>query len=910
MGIPRHEQNLLLGLIALRMNFISREQFLAAARAWCGNKSAGLDAILQQQGTLSPQQQVAVRDVFSAEGKGDGLSTRQIVALISSHDSLQEALRLVDDPDINATLDHIANESSEFGSETCSFRPLATANQPRFRVLRPHAHGGLGSVSVACDNELNREVALKEMRAKFADDPNSRQRFLQEAEITGRLEHPSIVPVYSLGKFDDGRPYYVMRFIRGDSLQQAIASMPDPAQGGAAARQWRLELHRLVGRLVDVCHAIAYSHSRGILHRDIKPGNIMLGKYGETLVVDWGLAKVLGEVDTFVLSEGPLRPNSGEGSSETVMGTVVGTPAFMSPEQADGRLDILGPATDVYSLGATLYGILTKQTPFRAGLKEDVLSRVRRGEFLAPRAANRRVPRALEAICLKAMSLDWQARYHSCQQLADDLERWLADEPVSVYREGFIDRGFRVIRHHKAAFFSMCLLFLTVISGLAAYSRVVTRMNADLRVARDEATENRSRAETERARAEANLATSRTLAVDLLNLAENELSKTKGKEALRRDMTSRSVKLFRDFHKQKIEDPQVRRQLAQVIRIEANVARAMGNSAGSLALYDESIQLLEGLLRENAGDTLVRDRLAETLRDQANAFKLRGQIDQAALTFGRARELAAELVKGSPTDHNYRRTLATVDHDQAELLAILGQKDNALRRLQAGAAAFQELVDSNSKHTADPLLLLLARAGEAELLLTLNRYDEAEPALSAALQMARRRSAAGPEKNTQYLLGRLLTAYARLRRQAPNANESPAALFDEAITVLQKVVSDFPTTMIYPRYLANALNARGEWHLSQQDAKAAAADFERARKGVAALAARDDADIADIEALAETLSNQAAALVAGGDAKQAAAKLTEALQHYQRILDRAPSHVIAQQKREALKQRLNELADG
>ena len=176
----------------------------------------------------------------------------------------------------------------------------STSAGTRFHILRPHAEGGLGKVSVARDEELGREVALKEIKAAHAHHQDSRARFLLEAEITGGLEHPGIVPVYGLGKYDDGRPFYAMRFIRGDSLKEAVdryhnvsGTLRAPAKSGTRNVPDTIELRKLLGRFLDVCNAIAYAHSRGVLHRDLKPGNIMLGKFGETLVVDWGLAKPL-----------------------------------------------------------------------------------------------------------------------------------------------------------------------------------------------------------------------------------------------------------------------------------------------------------------------------------------------------------------------------------------------------------------------------------------------------------------------------------------------------------------------------------------------------------------------------------------------------------------------------------------
>ncbi len=288
---------------------------------------------------------------------------------------------------------------------------------PRFRVLRPHARGGLGTVDVALDSELNREVALKRILDKHADDPVSRARFLLEAEVTGGLEHPGIVPVYGLGHDDNGRPYYAMRFIKGDSLKEAIEAFHADESLRSDPGRRSLALRKLLRRFVDVCNAVDYAHGRGVLHRDIKPGNVIVGKYGETLVVDWGLAKPVGMPETAERGgERALMPSSSSGSSETLPGSTLGTPAYMSPEQAAGDLEHLGPRSDVYSLGATLYCLLTGRPPFEGKKVLDLLEDVREGKFPPPRAVDPTVDRALEAACLKAMATRPEDRYASVRR--------------------------------------------------------------------------------------------------------------------------------------------------------------------------------------------------------------------------------------------------------------------------------------------------------------------------------------------------------------------------------------------------------------------------------------------------------------------------------------------------------------
>ena len=281
----------------------------------------------------------------------------------------------------------------------------------------------------------------------------SAHRFVQEAEITGKLEHPGIIPVYGLGHDINGRPFYAMRFIQGDSLKEAIAAFHgDPGlKKDLGARSSRLR--ELLRRFTDVCNAVAYAHSRGVLHRDLKPGNIMLGPYGETLVVDWGLAKPVGDVvsgDGSSLMEGPIRLSGRSGSrAETVAGSPIGTPAYASPEQVTGARDRLGPATDIYGLGATLYALLTGRAPVESNDLGEVIRRVERGDIPPPRSIDPNIPKPLEAICRKAMATNPEDRYVSARAMAKDVTKWLDDEPVIAWREPWFDHLRRWMRRHR-----------------------------------------------------------------------------------------------------------------------------------------------------------------------------------------------------------------------------------------------------------------------------------------------------------------------------------------------------------------------------------------------------------------------------------------------------------------------------
>jgi len=762
------ERNLLTGFLALQMCFIERGQFLAAISDWLTDKSRSLSDILVAQKALTPELQTLLDTLVDKHLDLHGNDPAQSLATLHAiEDDVVRDLQSLTDVDLERSLHTVvrgpqaqplplstppgqpqslptpASRSQAQSQAQATPQPLSQTiplSQPpagldtrafapqdrsqnsgsRFRVLRPCAQGGLGEVLVARDEEVPREVALKRILQRHADNPQSRARFLLEAEITGGLEHPGIVPVYGLGTSLDGRPYYAMRLIRGDSLKEALDRFHQPpaeateapvsARLGSSARldsSARLgleaparahEFRQLLGRFVDVCQAIAYAHSRGVLHRDLKPGNIMLGKYGETLVVDWGLAKLCGpaqatEETRVLVSEGPLHALLESGSAPTMAGEFVGTPAFASPEQAQGRLDLLGPASDIYSLGGILYAILTGRPPHQGQDLHELLRRLNQGDLLRPRSLVADVPPALEAICLKALSLNPAARYASAEALADEVERYLGDEPVSAYPEPWSVRLRRVARKRPslAAGLAATIFVGLLASGISSLllgfkNEQLAEANVDLQVARDSAQANEQKA----------LESSRVAESRRLD-AERE-----------KQEAQRQTKLA----EQQQQEAQRQKRFAEQQKFEAEVQRTLAVDSKQKAQQEQE-------RAEKAFEFLVRAFRRPDPALNGRQLKVADLLEQSERELSWSKfDLETKAALLAAIQETYEglgildRELATAVQVFKWYLALLGPDDD--RTLKAQCAVAQALDHHGKRDHAEALLLSIRAKAEAK----------------------------------------------------------------------------------------------------------------------------------------------------------------------------------------------------
>ncbi len=439
----------------------------------------------------------------------------------------------------------------------------------RYVLLDNFAHGGLGNLWRAEDTAIRREVAYKELLPKALKKPIHVERFLEEAQISGQLEHPGIIPIYDVGVQENGAPYYTMKLVRGGNMEDAIEALHKLPRGSS---ERQLAFNRLLRQFIAICQAVGFAHEKGVLHRDLKPLNVMVGEFGETLVLDWGLAKLIdilgeqsissdrstrttsdgqgfvvdgeSEIATIVTDESqhseatndathksapsaaslevtladrsipfsskapatakaetkfagnktfnaatatatgqrPVQTGQRSAGSETLAGQVMGTPAYMSPEQALGQIDELDARTDIYALGGILYKLLSNQQPVGRGKIQEVLAKVIQGAIPPLRTIDPTIPKPLEAICLKAMAKDKEARYPKALDVAADVEAWLADQPVSAYPDPWHERVRRWAKQHRTLIVSSSATSLVLIVSLFIAERAAANRFNRLRI--------------------------------------------------------------------------------------------------------------------------------------------------------------------------------------------------------------------------------------------------------------------------------------------------------------------------------------------------------------------------------------------------------------------------------------------
>jgi serine/threonine protein kinase len=887
------EHGLLLLVVSLQLGLITRDEFVRVLHAWTLDRATPLESLLAQLPSVKPaeieqlsaiirrQPLAAPQTIATAQTAAAQLiaSQAQITSPASEPAPRQKlpaepphflggaaTIPPSPAPHIGKRKDGEFKRREVHGEQLVTDRFVTQPPQPspppqsstRYRVIGLHRPGGLADVYNAFDEELNRQVALKQIKPDRADDEDARAEFEFEAEVTGKLQHPAIVPVYSLSRFADGRPYYTMRFIEGMTLQEALEAYHDKnkAQDRSPADK-ALELRKLLRSFLVVCDAIEYAHHRGFIHRDIKPSNIIVGQYGETLVIDWGLAQqTADDLSANAKAMKLLHPASSgstsSGSSKRSTGGLVGTVQYMSPEQASGRLNLIGHRSDIYSLGATLYHVLTGRAPFSGDDPNKIANDVRESAFPRPREVQRDIPPALDAICMRAMARTPSERYASARAMAEDIDHWLADEPVTALREPYSARALRYVRKHQVL--SVAAAFAIVAAIVGGF---ISRKLAD------------DRDNAQRVQAEA------TIALDALDDMFKELSSdTLPDEAAFNPLRRTLLKYYANFSKRKDSDPATREKIATAYVNMSDLTAAIGPKSEALT----SIETASRIYQELKGT------------DPQAALKLaQAETKKAALLneMGRYRESLASLKSATdalraPNDqiNEEQRTeaLARALHHTGVALYFKRSYSEAEAALRQSSEEWGKLLERSPGESRYQQGLAEAQGWMGDVQLERCQWSAAREAYkdshtqreSLASQSAQAQTSddepteqvPNPERLFQLArsfanLGRLYSRASRSESDTAESVDLARSNFTSALDIQRKLVSERPRNKRYSLDLAYTLQWLGELCVDTDQQKQGDAYLDEAEKLLAALRKSDPGDLELQKVLARVVISRA-----------------------------------------------------
>lgn len=443
-GLEKSFKEAALAIIAAENGVISPQKLVHIFSDWVNSPGVSIRKKLE---AALPEENRALLDLLGGEEISETTDNNSIDVLIESVNRLKEQTKM-------------AVSSTPVPTDNTSDRLITDETPGRYVMQGEMARGGAGRVMIALDRHIGREIAMKELLLDLQDkrdgvvrnDPQTvslRNRFLREARVTGQLEHPSIVSVYEIGKHPDGVFYYTMRMVKGKTLSKAIRQ--------SNSLEDRLEL---LPHFYNVCNAVAYAHSKGVINRDLKPSNVMIGEFGETVVLDWGLAKVKGQQDVGAEKiQSGLRLFLDADVGKTVVGYAIGTPSYMPPEQAEGKVDDIDEQSDIYSLGAILYQIITGSPPYNGKTASEILRQVVDKDVPKACSVDPDIPPELSAIAHKAMAKKKKERYSSATELIDELNNYMSGGQVKVYEYSSMEILKKFASKNKAVFISSILIF-------------------------------------------------------------------------------------------------------------------------------------------------------------------------------------------------------------------------------------------------------------------------------------------------------------------------------------------------------------------------------------------------------------------------------------------------------------------
>jgi serine/threonine protein kinase len=553
-----------------------------------------------------------------------------------------------------------------------------------YELIEEIGRGGMGVVYKARQVALNRIVALKMILAGRDASPVELQRFRVEAEAAARISHPNIVRIYDVG-VAEGRPYLSLEYVDGGSLEKKLA-------GGPFVFQEAAEL------ICTLALAVHDAHQHGVVHRDLKPDNVLLTSDGIPKIADFGLAKQLAD-DAAVQSR--------QSAGQTCSGAMIGTPAYMSPEQAAGDRSAIGPATDIYSLGVLLYQMLTGRPPFQAATMIDVLSAIRNQEPIAPHRLTAKLPGDLDTICLKCLVKEPAGRYESAGALAADLRRFLAGEPIQARRIGLAGQTWRWCKRKPLVASLLAALAIALSGGLAGITwqwRRAELLAVEAGQDRDEANqrraealEERNRALAEQERAEQHYQRARQV-LDRLTQLGVDLSNRSGMGDTSRNILEQALTYYEGFLQERSDDPSVQLETGRACQRAAMINQQFGKFEVAQPVLRRGVEILDDLVARNPDNIDAKKSLADCLVNLAFVQRKNGEVRSSLATYDRTVKEFEDLRRLDPSRRSYTVWLGNALVNRAVVLTMVGRNDDAAKSLRRAIAIEEPLLKADPKN--------------------------------------------------------------------------------------------------------------------------------------------------------------------------------------------------------------------
>ena len=717
---------------------------------------------------------------------------------------------------------------------------------PGYEIVEELGRGGMGVVYRARQLALKRDVALKMILAGACAGPGDLRRFANEAEAIAQLDHPNIVQIYEIGEAE-GRPFIALEFLEGGSLAVRLAGQPQPPRAAA-------------DMIATLAEAVEFAHQRGIVHRDLKPMNVMFDRHGTMKITDFGLAKQL----------------QGD-SAGTRTGDVMGTPAYMAPEQAGGATKQVGPPCDIYALGVILYEMLTGRPPFHGEDSVDTLLAVLSEEPVSPRRLTAHLPRDLETICLKCLEKSPARRFVSAGQLAADLRRFLNNEPITARPPGAVERGVKWVRRHPARAIAAVSSLVLLVAATGGFAFHANRLALQL-----------AETEKQRQRAEADL----DLALDTVDelvdrLSGENLASLPKSDPIRHDFLEITLAFCRGLLSENPGEPGVRWRMGRARRQAASIQQIFGHVEQAESEYRQGILDLKELVAEFPQRQEYRRDLAATLNNLGILLRAAGRAKAAEDEYRVAQKAFQRLSDESPDDADFRQHLAA------------SWNNLGLARLAAGDAAGAEEAEGRSmklyqaleqKHSvsAEIIQALAGAYGKlGALYKATGRLDRSVAAFrDSAARFERLHKLAPAKAEYRLLLASTENNLAAVLSASGDATAAAAA-YGAAIEMLDGLAAEFPDVPQYRQRLADTLNNRSLLLAYSGHAQDARNGFERTRE----LSEREPAETASLanrETLAVSLFGLSMLSAGAGDSSAAERYLKQCLDTRNDLVKRQP----------------------